>query len=150
MKPLEPPPPSDTESLILSLSKMVMDRRPQKSKSAKTQLLLLKTVKKHCASAVDYWTYRTSIHSSRYGKTGPSYLAKSAKKVVSQMKVHFFSPKAQIALTRILSTFKLICDTNHNHEEAAMQMLWHFVHATLAKALSSRMYAENSSEQFTA
>lgn len=59
------------------------------------------------------------------------------KKVASQMKEHYFDPSDPISIVGFLATFKLVCDTNCVHKEAAMEVLLLSVKNALASALNS-------------
>lgn len=123
---------------------MVMDHKGHKATSEEPYLPVLKTVKKHYATAVDFRPYQLSNPSSRYDMTVSSYIAKLVKKVKLQIEAHFFNPKDRISTIRFLATFKLFSDANHIYERAAMWVLPCFVHETLANAHNSRVYTENS------
>lgn len=73
-----------------------------------------------------------------------SYTAKLVKKVELHRKAHFLIPKDLISIIEFLTTFKFACGTNHLYQEAAMWILRHFKHETLASARNSCMYAEDS------
>lgn len=88
-----------------------------------------------------YHTYRRGKESTRYGETVSSYIAKMVK-VKSQMKAHFFDPKGLIPITEFVAAFKISCDSNRIHEDAAMWVLSHDVNATPVNALNSRRWAQ--------
>lgn len=59
------------------------------------------------------------------------------------MDAHVFDCKKQIFITGFQTTFKFVCETIWFDERAAMWVLPHYVHETLAMPPNNRMYAEN-------
>lgn len=59
-------------------------------------------------------------------------------KFESLVEAHFFDPSDPISITCFLAKFKVACDTNRIHEEAAMWVLLFFYNNKLATALNSR------------
>lgn len=90
---------------------------------------------------VDYCIYRLANRTTCYVKTLSSYIFMLMNKVESQTKAQFFDPGDPIFIIGFLPTFKLPCNTNHIHEEAAMWVLPFIVYNALATKLNSRMSA---------
>lgn len=139
---------SNIESLISNIPKTAMGHNAHKTKSAKSQHSVLQTAKKRHGAAIDYRTCCLSNRSLHYNKTVSGCIAKLGKNAKLQKKAHFFNPELPIAIFGFLTIFKLACDTNPTHEGAVIWVLPHFVHKTLAIALSSHMYAEKSIAMF--
>lgn len=130
------PPPSSRESAGTHPNLLHM-------KTLKPQLPVLQTAKKHYNLAVDYQTYRRSARSTHYDDTVFSYIAKSVKKVKSQMRVHCFDPKNRIPIIKFMATVTLACNSNKIHEDDGMWVLPHYAMDNLANANSRRMCAED-------
>lgn len=128
MRPFKSSSPSNTELIILNLSKMAVDHRPHKTESKESHLPVLQSVNKHHAAAVDFLIYCFFNWSSRYEETVTSYIAKSARKIRLQMKAHFFIPKDPILIIGFLAALKLVCGTNHIYKKGAMWVLPHFAY----------------------
>lgn len=83
---------------------MVMDHEAHKVKSTASHLFVLETVPEQYEIAIACRTYRLSNQSSRYDETVSSHFAKVAKKITSQMKVHFLNFKHPIFIIGFLAT----------------------------------------------
>lgn len=59
------------------------------------------------------------------------------------MKSHFLNPIKAISIIVFIASFKLARETNRIEKRAAVWVLPHFVHETLANALQFLMYAED-------
>lgn len=70
-------------------------------------------------------------------------MAKLVKKMILQIKAHFFNPENLILIIGFLATSKLACDRNDIYEGSAMWVLPHFVRKALDYALNSRMSVED-------
>lgn len=66
------------------------------------------------------------------------------------MKEHYLDFKESIFIISFLATFKLACNTNRTQEGAAMWVLPHYLHETIANALKSRMCSEHRTNQIIA
>lgn len=60
-------------------------------------------------------------------------------KLESQAKGHFFDLNSLISIIGFLATYKLACDTNNMHEEAAIWVQPSFYKTAFATTLNSRM-----------
>lgn len=107
-------------------------------------------LKKQYVLAIGYRTNRVAICLLRYVDTVSICGANLVKTVKLQMITYFFNSKDPKSVTSFLATFKLACDTIRIHQGAAMWFLSHFVKVTIAKALNSRMCAENRMSPLTA
>lgn len=129
----------NTDSLILSLSKIAMEHRTHQVKSTKRQLLVLQTVTTNYALTPDCYTYCVCNWSSSHNKTVSSYNVMLAGKVKSQMMAHFFKLKDPIFITTFPAMLKLVTETNHIHKKAAMWVMPRYVYETLANEPKSPM-----------
>lgn len=77
----------------------------------------------------------------RYDETFLRYIAEIVMKIESKMKAQLVHPNEFMSVVGFMATFKLSCNTNQIHEEAAMWALLHFVIWTHTNALNSRMNA---------
>lgn len=62
---------------------------------------------------------------TEYDRSVPKYIAKIAKCMSGQRKVHISELSDPISIMEFLETFNLVCDTNAVHEETDI-WLFHF------------------------
>lgn len=95
--------------------------------ATKQALPVLQTVKLPYSRAVDYLIYRLAICSTSYDETVSTHISEMVNKDMSQINAHIFNLGDPISISAFLATFKLTCDTNRIHEEAAVWILSIFV-----------------------
>lgn len=96
-----------------------MDHRKHKAESAKPHLPVLQTVKKHYATAVDYYTYLFCNRFFVTKKTVSSYIAKMVMKFKSRVNAYSINPKSPISTIEFPAASKLVFVTNRIHKGAS-------------------------------
>lgn len=68
-------------------------------------LQILQTITRHYIRVVDFRIYQLAIRSARYDNAVSCYIAKTVKKVESQMKAHFFDPDGPFSIIGFSAPF---------------------------------------------
>lgn len=99
--------------------------------------------------AVDYRMYRLNGCSPWYDDSLSHYIQKLVVKLRLQIKSYRFDPADSILAPVFLTTFKLACDLNRNHEGTAVWAIEHFVADGVDISLNHRMDQSKSVKNIT-
>lgn len=101
------------------------------------ELLAIQVFNNHFQEALDYGKFHLVDKSSHYHDKVAQYVAKWARRLEGQMKFKIFDSFDPISIPSFLFTFKLKCDTNGVHEEAALSPLNHCTKCAAAVPLNA-------------
>lgn len=111
-----------------------VDRLGNNRGTRKKDLAVFRLVKDRFREALDYRAYHLADNWSRYDEKLTQSVAKWAKRFQVRVKSKTFNSFDPIFIIRILSAFKLVCDTNCVH--TALLLLHFFMKCHAAAALS--------------
>lgn len=97
---------------------------------------MLRSGNKRFGDSLDYHSYDLADKSSKYVERVAKSVAKWAKQLQVQGKTNILELFNPVLITGVLSTFKLVCDTNGIQKGSAMWLLPFFMEKTVAAALN--------------
>lgn len=86
-------------------------------RATKRALLVLQISNRQHSRAFDYRTHLLANYPTRCDETVSSNIIEMVRKVMFQIKAHFFNPNESVSIIGLLITLKLACNTNRIHEE---------------------------------